>query len=568
MLLKINFDSNHNFIEVEDLGNWRESHQKSENIALNWTKGNENNTADSNHISLNPNKLVIARGSSGEHPLFYTITHKTAIISDSVARIAELINAKASITACYEFIYLEYPGPSRTLFEGISQVLNGQAIEISFGNNCEIEQQSHDSFSVPTTEYEGTISETALANSLRSKIVESHTTRTGRSNTVLLSGGIDSQVMAITLRRDLGLQNVLAATFSVEGSEQDESNDAAQVANQLGLEWLHLKIDPNRDIDIDAIAHLNSPYIGAIAMQQFLPKIQAGRSSGETLFAGQDTRLHTPALGAYDKWIWSTLYETRILSKASAKFATLSLATFPNREKNNFFNRLLLLFAESPDFTSFLANRYFHIRRFPFNRGSTEFSEAVGEIHKEMGELNPQEPRKSYNRVVECNWRRQYLFDIGHMVGSAQKHGLNCTLPFYDHDLSSFSARIPFSVATKLTAGRAGHNERKIKVNKYLLREAYKSDLDHSLIYRDKAVCATNHLFLNGCMRGIIVEFINDTQVVNSTAGHILHMPEIREICKQKDGRWEARDNWIANVVFNTLIVWRLIMKHDIATRH
>lgn len=562
MFLKIIFRNDKITVDQIDLGEWNTNDKEPSKFKLNLTRGEKLPKADISHINIDSNKIIISRGASGEHPIFYTTIGDVVLISNSAARIANLVEAKISIIACYEFIYFEYPGPGRTLFEGVFQVLNGQNIEICKNKERELEVKIQDSFTLPTIEYENVISNDELARKLREEITRAHAARVSNSNTVLLSGGIDSQVMAIALSRDLGLQNILTATFAVKGADQNESSDAAHVAKQLGLEWLLVEVDPNIDIDFDELTQLNSPYIGSIAMQQLLPRISSSRLSSETLFAGQDTRLHTPALGVHDKWIWNTLFRSTILPSMSAKISEFGLSKFAKTDENRFIYRLLKLFAESPNFASFLANRYFHVRRFFFNENSREFSRAFSNIYEELRQADPREPRATYNRIVSSNWRRQYLFDIGHMVGSANKSSLSCALPFYDKSLSDFSAIIPFSVATKLTVGRAGHSDRKIKVNKYVLREAYKNDLDHSMIYRDKAVCATNYLFFNGCLREIIGQFIEDAEIPNSHAGRILHMVEIQNICKEKDGNWKAKDNWIANVVFNAIIVWRTLKKY------
>lgn len=515
---------------------------------------------DSTYILLRKNDVVLKRGFSGEQPLFYTVSASKLFVSDCVVRLAERIHASMCLVACYEFVFFEYSGEGRTLFEGVKAVLNGQSLTFRTDLNGGVAVSTVDSFSLP--QLEGLCSdEQKLASLLREHINTAHASRSGSVNGVLLSGGIDSQVMAISLSRDLGLKSTFAATFSVRGARQTETEDAKLAAKQLGLEWFHVEVDPAAEIEWSDVLRANSPYIGSLAMSQFLPKIVSNGKSGSVLFAGQDTRLHTPALGPRDLLLWKGLYRFERFSALVSRCAQGVGYAARELDESVFLKRVLGLFAHSPSFSTFLANRYFHVRRFDFNKNDQIFSRVFSDIVRSLKNPDPLNPRAAYNKIVGANWRRQYLFDIGHMEGSCRHASLNCVLPFYDHDLSVFSAKLPFELATKVTVGRAGHSHKEVKVNKYLLRKAYEKDLDPVLIYRDKAVCATNHLFFNGSLRGVLSEFSQDSEHVFSDMGIALHMPDIQRMCKIYDGKWTEDDNWLCNIVFNTLVVWSLIAK-------
>nr|WP_306671534.1 asparagine synthase-related protein [Endozoicomonas sp. ONNA2] len=86
----------------------------------------------------------------------------------------------------------------------------------------------------------------------------------------------------------------------------------------------------------------------------------------------------------------------------------------------------------------------------------------------------------------------------------ARVNGVYSQMPYCDWELLKFSASIPFSMRAKITSGRAGHSSKKKNVDKYLLRKAFEKYLPNELVYRDKAVCITNHDFLNGGMRPLI----------------------------------------------------------------
>ena len=149
------------------------------------------------------------------------------------------------------------------------------------------------------------------------------------------------------------------------------------------------------------------------------------------------------------------------------------------------------------------------------------------------------------------------------MTESVENSGMLCSLPFYDINLSKFASSLPFDLTTKFTSGRGGHNKKKVTVNKFLLRLAYKNELDKSLIFRDKAVCQVNYLFLNGSLNGIIDDFCSDHNLINSDFGKLMHFSGIKKIFIEKRNNWKSDDNWIGNVAINALIIWSLAKKFN-----
>lgn len=497
-------------------------------------------------------ELTVKRGCSGEQPVYVHRAGETIQVSDRVREIV-VEPPSVDIEACYQFIYFEYPWRERTLHAGIVEVLNGEALTFKAGVAGTARQ---DGFSLPSEETAGDPKH--LASHLRQHIAHAHACRIGRSNGVLLSGGIDSQVMAVTLLRDLNLQDTFGVTFSVAGAAEDESNDARRVAQQLQMEWVHVQVDPAREVDWSAITVANNPYIGAIAMRAVLDRL--GPESGGVLFAGQDTRLHTPAVGMRDRLLWQ-LYRLPGAGKAAAQVGQLARRTTAKSAPWSFAHRVAELFAHSPTLEDFLAHRYFHMRRVAFNDGDPAMHRGLSQLAGELRGVSAEAPRALYNRVVAANWRRQYLFDIGHMVDSCLTGGRQAALPFYDYGLASFSARLPFRMAAKTTAGRAGHSSKRVKVNKYLLRMAYERDLDRDLIFRDKAVCKTNYLFFNGALRGLLNEFGHDMTLDEHEWARVLHLPELQRLSKQRDGAWTVADNWLCNIIFNALVAWSMMRK-------
>lgn len=514
--------------------------------------------ADCSEIRIQTDRIIISRGSSGEQPIFLWRNSDRLLVGANANEIAETVEARIDVLSAYSFIYFEYPGPRRSLFHEVRQLMNGEALEIEIANSQFSAPQILDNFKLPCDELQNRHPE-QLAQILRDHITRAHERRAGSDPLILLSGGVDSQVMSIAMVRDAGRSNVAAATFFVEGARSTEVEDARQVARNLGLDWQPIGIDPNTPIDLSEIAETGFPYLGQVIFERMYS--QLGRVAGSTVLSGQDTRLHTPALGSIDLKIWRYLFSNSVLPSLSKMAGVIGMPFVKGLDLSNLARRKIEMLAQCGQFSDFAQRRYFKFREFQFNRSDTLFETIENEIKHSLQGIDPRCPRSAYNQIVHTNWRWQYAFDIGYCVETGQRHGLNVQLPFYDTELSNFSARLPFDLATRIVEGRAGHGQNPVRVNKYLLRLAYKGELDDSLIFRDKAVCPTHYMFMNGGLKNALDSFIHDQRLHESDLAQTLHLPELRDIAASRHGKWQEKDNWICNLVINAMIVWHHIQK-------
>lgn len=513
---------------------------------------------DCSEISIQPDRIRISRGRSGEQPIFFWKGSDRLVVGSDANEIANSTAEKLDALSAYSFIYFEYPGPGRSLFHEVRQLMNGETLEVDLKNSSLSIPEIRDDFELPSVELPNHDPE-QLAQSLRDHITRAHERRVGSDPLILLSGGVDSQVMSVAMVRDLGLSNVAAATFFVEGAGSTEVEDARQVAENLGLDWQPIGVEPNTPIDLSEIAETGFPYFGQAIFDRVYS--QLGRTSGSTVLSGQDTRLHTPALGSIDLKLWRYLFSNPTLPSVARMAGMIGMPFVKGRDLSNLTRRKIEMLSQSGHFKSFVQHRYFKSRQFGFNRSAPLFEILENEIQASLQGIDPRHPRSAYNQIVRTNWRWQYAFDIGYCVEAGQRHGLNVKLPFYDSELSDLSASLPFDLTTKIVEGRAGHGQTPVRVNKYLLRLAYKGELDDSLIFRDKAVCPTNYMFMNGGLKDALSSFIHDRTMRDSDLAHILHLPELRDIAASRHGKWREEDNWICNLLINAMIVWHHIQK-------
>jgi hypothetical protein len=96
------------------------------------------------------------------------------------------------------------------------------------------------------------------------------------------------------------------------------------------------------------------------------------------------------------------------------------------------------------------------------------------------------------------------------MIDMVKDQGGRLAMPFYNADLAYFSSSIPFELANKSITGKGGFNEKKVKVNKFVLRQALKDKIDDKTYFRAKAVSSTFHILYSQGLADILRHVINE----------------------------------------------------------
>ena len=492
---------------------------------------------DFSFVQLYKGKIQLGRSESGVNPIYYNETDSQLIISNSVWEITKLLNHPSfSVFGVLQFVYYEYPKDPYTLIENVFAVERG--VQLEFAVNKPIKSIN---FREPLGNIDEVfLSETEVIRNFKEKVIRAHERRLTNHNGIYLSGGIDSSVSSIVLKNYLDIDDLFAITFRVIGAEQDESKDAMECARQLDIEHNVIDVDPNEEIGSDEILGESSfPYVGSFLLNKVGSMLNSIGRKELNIFACQDTRLHTPSLNIIDLCYIKYLRNMSAVRKFIAGGATLIDGISENRK----INRLLLLLKSGQDVAS-----YIHDSKFHYHYESDIDSELI-KLHREQliekiqKELSSNYSlRKIYNSIVDISWGWQYTSDIEYMASNTIKYGNNCSFPFYDCELNIFAASIPMKFATQYTKGRAGHSAKPKRVNKYVLRRAFDKELSDSLVYRDKAVCITNHMFLNGSMLGLYNEMITNPAIKDSKVYEIVGLSKLMSMAKEKFGKWQMQD--------------------------
>lgn len=347
---------------------------------------------------------------------------------------------------------------------------------------------------------------------LRRHIIEAHAKRAGSDNVVLLSGGIDSAVMLCSLVELAGRSGVRAKTFRVKGTEEDETTYARGIADHLGVECELIEVDPEDEHAFDDferdVLRMNNPYCGRWIFGRF----EANPS--EVYFAGQDTRLHTPDINSVDKLAYALLgaQQTPGAGKLLAAIAAVAevlgragMSTAQQRWVRGLYRAGLAF-----DLDRYLPRFFFKINyeRLKAYGYPPELIEHVLDRLK-VDWRGAQGQRDLYNRIVSVKWGEQYTDDMRYLQDMARMNGTYIALPFYDMALARFSAELPFSQSTQFMVGADKFStSKKVLVNKFLLREAFRPQLNDELYFRAKAVSRSMYLMFTGALgrkiRGIL----------------------------------------------------------------
>jgi len=178
------------------------------------------------------------------YPLFYSVEKGRTYLSDDANWIRQRVkNTEMDELSTTEFLMTGYVTGSDTLYPGVKQLQAGEylifnridkSVEVnSYSNYTNSKELSFDK-------------ETALNEldqihiNIFERLIES---LNGRTAVLPLSGGYDSRVIAMMLKR-LGYENVICFTYGRPGNW--EAKVSKEIANSLDYEWIFVSYTPEK----------------------------------------------------------------------------------------------------------------------------------------------------------------------------------------------------------------------------------------------------------------------------------------------------------------------------------
>lgn len=495
--------------------------------------------------------LTVYRDASGIKTGYYYLNNKSLHISTKVHSLAKKIGVSSfNNKAVSMLLALDFCFDGYTIYNDIHEIKIG--MEVCFVN---LIIQSEKKSSIELTKRDNTLGFKANVVRLRDEINTVHANLASTNNVVYLSGGLDSCVMLAALDDVADTKNIRSISFKVKGTSQDETVYAKSIAKHLNVSCEIKEIDPFKPISLglfeDTILKMNNPYIGYWV---FAPE----GGLNETFFAGQDTRLHTPDVNNIDSYVFD-LY----INKKKFPLSNLSENILSKVHKKLKLEKSSLKPLKHLDRLSAIGNpeKYVlkHIFKFKEQLKGTNLEDDAKGL-KEFFKLNGNitNKRQLYNEIVRIKWGQQYTDDIRYMQDLARISSTYIAMPFYDKHLSEFSSSIPFEYASMFEQGKDTFTNSNVKVNKIILRQAYKDKLNPEVLYRKKAVSVTNFLLFEGSVGENVRKIIDyDVSSNNSFVNHYGLKEFVLPFQSKKNG-WQIEDqNYLMKVYYiSTLCVY------------
>jgi hypothetical protein len=458
------------------------------------------------------NEITVQRDESGLCSLFYYSTNNELFFSSVIHKIAQRFKLPLNRLTIQQWLTFDFFWDGQTLYHQVNEVLVDQTLKFDHALTLAESKQAEMSFS----DGENTNSENDNFQTLREKIVEAHRLYVREKNIIFLSGGIDSVAMLIALDDLVEKNRIESHSFKEKATDKDETEYAQSISDHLQTKLKIVERDLSGEINHvvfkEKVNSLNNPYLGIwIFANQVTKDVQ------NIYFAGQDTRLHTPALNSVD------LVAFKVFN-ATARFPflrkILNLPLIPIQFVFDFLIGNDILKARifrGLRRASYIMNTEEYLLRFYFKRDydfvkklgiPRDFFEAAAKNYQ-LDLKNIFNQRALYNYVISVKWREQYVSDIRYMIDMVKQEGGRLAMPFYNRALAFFSSSIPFNLSTRFIEGKGAFGEKKVPINKFVLRESLRDKIDDKTYYRGKGAPNTAHIVFNQGLSQVLRDILS-----------------------------------------------------------
>lgn len=500
-------------------------------------------------INQKSGELIMMRDPMGQKSGYFHFdpVDRRLIVATNMHDIARSISTDMDKLYTDFLLYQQFIPDGHTIYREVKEVRTGETLRY----RPEEGVHTVDRKSLPIEYTENDFSENENIRLLREKILQVHAGWAGGDNMVYLSGGIDSCVMLASLH-GICPERVRAVSYRIAGTSQDETVYAREVASFLGYKPDVITIDPTDPkivLDYEAdLQKMNNPVPGNWIFRPHL-----SNDSSVRYFAGQDTRLHTPSVNRVDMKVLERISRRGtnggVLGKGVVSlYEWLScLLKFYNADDRRIKYSHLLINALVPEW--FIQRRKFMADPVKYKTWGYDMSNfaTICDWYR-LDFRQGMSSREIFNRIVEKKWQEQYTDDIRYMVDMGRMCGISTLLPFYEEELNRFASTIPWELANRTMTGLDGFSDRRIKVNKYVLRKAFEQELPWNIMVRAKAVSLSTHLMMNGTLGEKVEQTLReDLAASESFCKRFGYEAKAREIIA-KSGHWVTKDAYLVTL--------------------
>src|SRR6266568_4880316 len=258
---------------------------------------------------LERESFFLARDRIGEKPLYYVATDQEFIFASEPKSILTYPSfvPKLDLDSLGEYLVYGYVPSPRAMFQGMKKLPPGNSLlvkadgELVMHNYYRFTFKKQVASSIPIKERADTVIENAVKSRMVSDVPLG----------VLLSGGMDSSLVAFFASRAAGSSAVQAFTIGFRQGSYDESIYAARIASLLGLTHNLTIFDEKDAIDQvkEALVLMDEPIADPSFVPTYLVSKMASKNvrvvltgdGGDEVFGGYPKYRVDKLLGSFDK---------------------------------------------------------------------------------------------------------------------------------------------------------------------------------------------------------------------------------------------------------------------------
>lgn len=445
--------------------------------------------------------VYILRDASGIKTGYFTQTEDSIIIGSVMHDVAcKRGNVQYNKAAISQLLFSNYLLNGYTIYKEVEELKMGYCLAFDFELNL-LETQKE---IIQLAKKDNHLSPQENFQKLRKETRKAHRSYLSQDNRVFLSGGLDSIAMLVALDDLEECENLDSISFRVKGTTQDETVYAQSIAQHLNISNRIKEVDAKDEQNIknfeQRILKMNNPYFGMWIFGNFKG------TPNQMFYAGQDTRLHTPALNEVDKLAFKLLRfrKTWWMKYVVSGIASIAIGLMDKLawdKKQGMIFSTLYKAAHIFDIEKYVQKFYLKLDKEKMRSKGLpidHFDEFQKHFSLDFDTIKT--PRALYNKLVELKWQEQYTYDMRYLQDVARCNNTYIAMPFYNKELAEFSSSIPFDLSTKAMLGRARFGQTRRIIYKYVLRYAFKDKLNDLVFYRAKAVSETLHQLFNGAL--------------------------------------------------------------------
>lgn len=428
-------------------------------------------------------KLVLARDRVGICPLFYSIDENRVVFGSEVkAMVPALPTALRLDTSVLDEIFTFWaPLGKKSVFENVDTVAPGEIVSIT---RTTLTKQQYWSWSYSTKASQYAADDRELAEELYDLLFDATRLRLRSDVPVAayLSGGLDSSSLTALINK---VSPDKLSTFSLgfEDRAFDESGFQKSLVDHLNVRHHHLSVS-NQDIAeafVTSVKHTESPILRAAPVPMGLLSKNAHVNGYKVVLTGEGA---DEVLGGYDLFKEAKIRQFWARYPDSTRRPLLLKKLYPYLNLpadgqadflKSFFGGMLdqpdhSLFSHMPRWTTTSKSKLFY---------SDDLQASLKDNALDRAEQKFSELTASMSPFNRSQYIESTLLMPGYLLSSQGDRMLSMNsvegrFPFLDHRVIEFASRLP--EASKM----------KVLNEKYLLKEAMKSNLPGSIWRRSK----------------------------------------------------------------------------------